>query len=517
MLTERRPALHGDICSTMATIEQELRALNQMQPRVPNAVLEKVHEWKGMGENLLKSLVDCFSDIECREQGLVSARVSLEKREKDLEEREKKFDLFEEEKKGELMLREENLDEQLRLVREHIEILEAERGKNEGFRRYCEKLKEIEDREREVDAVCGSIEKRLRDVEMKEKEFDKLYNGKLRELKLKEGDLNKEKKRFAEEVKLVDEKLKKKQKTAYDLVQKMESALKMVEKMKVVLDERFKESHESLTAKLNEADWVKESLDRRFKELEKIEEEFKMIQEEKTRELESKEQELRTMRMELFNDVNMKKEQLSEEQKCSEHMVSEKAKEIESLDDSPKDADLSRESPNKHGKILEMFVNRTEKDLELMGDEIFKALSQSSDPAKFVLDAVDGLYTSRLGNGNEDSKLRGVCILLLDQLTKMSPIIEPLVRGEAIKLATEWMSKLNTAAENPLEVLVLLHLLAAYNLASCFEKNELFSFAKLVIQHKQAPGLCRILGLAEKIPGNSYYLSVISCYLNKLG
>ncbi|KAL8547989.1 hypothetical protein ACS0TY_007326 [Phlomoides rotata] len=479
----------------MATTEQDFCARVTL---TPNAVLEKMQEWKGMGENLLKSLVDCFSDIESREQALSLGMESLEKRKRDLEEREKKFDLLEEEKKGELMLREEKLDEQLKLVREHIASLEGKIGK----------LKEVESREREIDGVCGSIEKRLRDVEKREMEFDKLYNVKTRELELREDTLRKEKKQFAEEVKLVNQKLEKKQKVGCDLIERLESALKLLGRMKGGVDGRFKEMEsmeESLTAKLNEADLIKESLEKRFKELEKSEEEFTLFQEDKTRKLESKEQQLTSMRIELLK--------LTEEHKLG-HMVS---KEIESLDkDSPKDADLSRGEfkqsglPNDHvdlkhalhkdGKILEMFINTTGKDLELMDDEIRKVLLLSSDPARLVLDAVCGFYSSKTGKGSEESKLWRVCFLLLDQLTKMSPIIQPCDKGEAFKLALIWMSNLNTAAENPLEVLMLLHLLAAYKLSPYFEKNELFGFAKLVAQHKQTPWLCRVLGLAEKIP-----------------
>lgn len=537
----------------MATTDHDFFALKQTAPK---AVLEKMQEWKGMGESLLKSLVDCFSDIESREQALISARESLEKREKGLEEREKKFDVFEEERKGELMVREKFLDEQLTLVGEHIESLEAEQGKIEGFRnrRNCEKLKEIENREREIDVVGKSIEERLREIERREREFDKLCNGKLGELGLKEEKLRKEKKQFAEEVKLVNEELMKKQKVGCDLIERLESALKLLNRIKAGVDERLKEmesweakAHENLTAKINEADLIKDSLEKRFKEIEKIEEEFDLFQKEKTQLLELQELQLRAMRKDLLKDVKLREEQLSERQKLGdrisqrlEHMVS---KEIESLDDSARGADLSRESSNnqelkwpvlpearnahsmidshervdlsnalqKDGRILEMFINRRDEDMELMDDEIFKVLMLSSDPAKFVLDAVDGLYTLKLGKGSEDSKLKSVCILLLDELTKMCPIIQPSVRGEAIKLALELMSNLNASAENPLEVLVLLHLLAAYNLSSHFDKNELFSFAKLVVQHKQTPRLCRVLGLAEKIPGN--YLLFITNFL----
>ncbi|KAL0459396.1 UNVERIFIED_CONTAM: hypothetical protein Slati_0566800 [Sesamum latifolium] len=60
---------------------------------------------------------------------------------------------------------------------------------------------------------------------------------------------------------------------------------------------------------------------------------------------------------------------------------------------------------------------------------------------------------------------------------------------------------MRTIAENPFEVSGFLQFVAAYNLSSCFPKDELLSFVKTAVQHKQTPELCRILGLTEDMHG----------------
>ncbi|KAK6164440.1 hypothetical protein DH2020_001304 [Rehmannia glutinosa] len=884
--------MHGDGCSTSSPMAQFFDALKETQAKgIESPILDMVREWKGTGESLLKSLVDHVSDIESRERNLSLVSESLEKRLKDLEEREREFESFKDGKIRELALkesllspvcedlkevelREKKLDEQLKLVHEHIESLEVAQSEVHGLRLMeCEKLKEIEMRERELDSIAWSLEKRLREVERREKEFDLFRDGKLREFALKEEVLSRKKEEFVREVRLANEKLTERDKLGRLGIERLETALSMIEGMKVMIDEKFKEikswetvAHKSLIASFSEADLIRESLEKRFTECEEMEEEFNMLQEEKMQKLESKERQLRIMRTELLKDIKLRDDKLMErfneieswetvvvktltaslkeadlireslekrfkefeemkkefnsiqedkmqkleskerqlsitrtellkeiklrdekltgQQKlghqlltCIEEMLSKKLKEIESrelsvnvacetLDASAKEADLTRESatirfqelenkekefqlyqernmrelvlaeeklrligkefiqevmfgeekfdmqekmmhgllerlelaqnnvkdmntlvrerfkeigskeielnhtrdwverkmdelefkakerkeqekeikleedvpmfeekelepkrkdyecnephlkvvdrreksmnsireftqtcfkenlelnkkpdhpknlvendagylsekyqqpecsprevelkgkqnsvlkkcefkqpqltdaldcrsrvkPNHlkravqmDGKTLEMLINDTEKDLELLGAEVFKVLFLSSDPAKLVLDAIEGYYIPRLGKGDIEVNVWRKGILLLDQLTKMSPSIQPCVREAAIKLVSRWKSKMSTA-ENPFEVLGFLHFLAAYNLSSCFDKDELLSLLKTVAQHKQTPELCRILGLSENISGSflsyalfSFCISAVSCSRN---
>ncbi|KAK9292138.1 hypothetical protein L1049_020097 [Liquidambar formosana] len=158
------------------------------------------------------------------------------------------------------------------------------------------------------------------------------------------------------------------------------------------------------------------------------------------------------------------------------------------------------------GKILQMFLNERWKEHDSMHGEVSTALRLSSDPAKLVLDAMQGFYPVHLENGSMDvevSVIRKSCILLLEQLMKVSPEIKPHVKEGAMKLAFDWMTKMRPAAENYLEVLGFLLLVASYGLASAFDEDELVSLLLIVAQHSQAPELCRVLGLADMIPLSS--------------
>ncbi|KAH6811541.1 hypothetical protein C2S51_025303 [Perilla frutescens var. frutescens] len=603
----------------MAAAEQLLSALRRTPPKgggTPSAIHDLVQEWKGMGDKMLNSLMDSFSDIESREENVRVVGELLETRLRDLEERESEFKVLKEGKSEELRLREEKLDEQLKLVHEHIESLETSQGEVEVLRvKNCEKLKEIEKRERELDGVnTWLLEKRLSGFEKREKELEALYDGKFKELSLKEELLVKEKEEFVEEVKFTNEKLKEKQKLGCGLIERLEMALDMLGGMKVLMDEKFKEiesretmAHESLTSRLNEAELIRESLEKRFKELEDIEKGI-VFSQDKTR-LGSNEGQLVTVGRD--NDmVNSREEEVTQRQKLGPQRLENKPEEkeqelglkhgilvsckkehsyeerdLEEGECSEKSLSSVRESPQNYikenlalGKLdqpqrhvigsdaglvadkgqqacrlgevalkqsmltdttsarvtikqeksvdlrvaqqkdqeaLEMLINDPKKDLESIDNEIYKILLLSSDPAKVVLDVVDGFHALRSEKLDTECRVKRATILLLDQLTKMSPKIQPCVIEAAIKLALEWKSKMSTTAENPMEILGFLRLLAAYNLSSHFDKNELFSFLKLAAQHKQAPDLCHALGLTEKIPGIILSPVVLQfCYMN---
>ncbi|KAL7151588.1 hypothetical protein ABFS83_04G041800 [Erythranthe nasuta] len=759
-----------------------------------NGILNVVNEWKGMGDNLFNSLVHRVSAIESREQNLVLVRESLDQRLKELEEREREFEFSRVRKKRELALkgrgltpaledfakearsREEKLDEDLKSVRDHIDSLEAARDKVERFRMLQrEKLKEIENRERQIDSMGCSVEKRLRDVKQKEDEFDAYQDAKWRQLASKEEILTSKRDEFAKEVEFASERLKKVEIVRCGLIKKLESALDRYEGIKVAVDERFKEirslkteakkslkpiskeadyvqesleermkefeemvnmfnafqqdkmqklevkerelgvmrmelleeiklrdeklaerleeiesreiaaqkslsdglneadlireslekgfnefeimekdfnafredklqsleskeqqlrvmrielldevqfreeklaerlkeidswesvAHNSLIARLSEADLIREALEKRFKEFEEMEKKFNLFQHDKTRKLELEEQRLSVSRIELLKEVELRDQKATEQQKlaqdllkCLEQMMGKKVTEMEAheppsyaakedstnmpveelekwakefklsqqkkmrefeiagdklrlikeelsldvnvrekkfdkqeigakevdapepkakeLKESEKGIKLEENAENDvtvepvdlrceaQGRIIvDLFMHSTEKDLEFLSDEVFKVILHSSDPAKLILEAVV-LFCAppyvKDGDIKIDIQERGID--LLDQLTKMSPDIPRCIREAAILVAHAWKSKMTTRAENPLNVLGFLHFLAAYKISSCFDKVEILGFLKSVAEHKQTPGLFRVLGLTENIPG----------------
>ncbi|KAJ4976330.1 hypothetical protein NE237_001436 [Protea cynaroides] len=155
-----------------------------------------------------------------------------------------------------------------------------------------------------------------------------------------------------------------------------------------------------------------------------------------------------------------------------------------------------------NGKGLRTYLIEHRKEQPLIRDEVAVAFKSSPDPAMLVLDAMQGFYPPN-SKGDKDGELaaiRRTGILLLEQLTKFAPEISPQVKEKAKKLAVEWKGKVTTSGENPSEALAFLQLLAAYDLVSAFNVDELLDLLVQISRRKQAIDLCRALGFTEKIP-----------------
>ncbi|KAH1083183.1 hypothetical protein J1N35_022944 [Gossypium stocksii] len=156
------------------------------------------------------------------------------------------------------------------------------------------------------------------------------------------------------------------------------------------------------------------------------------------------------------------------------------------------------------GKDLQMFLNGRWKEHGSIGTEVAMALQLSGDPAKLVLDAMEGFYPPHLSKGDrefEGDVARRSCILLLEELMKLSPEIKPDVRKEAMKLAFDWITKMRVEPGHELEVLGFLRLLASFQLADAFDADELVNFLVFAAQHIRTPELFKVLGLGDKIKG----------------
>ncbi|PON73977.1 Frigida-like [Parasponia andersonii] len=139
--------------------------------------------------------------------------------------------------------------------------------------------------------------------------------------------------------------------------------------------------------------------------------------------------------------------------------------------------------------------------LSTLQNNILAHLQTSADPAKFVLDFIQGSiseYWKRGVVGFEASVMISY-ISVFEQLFRISPQLQPLVKEEAKKLAVEWKAKMRTNTEYSLEVLGFLQFLATYGLISSFNENEILKFLETISQQKQALELCCNLGFAEKI------------------
>jgi hypothetical protein len=168
------------------------------------------------------------------------------------------------------------------------------------------------------------------------------------------------------------------------------------------------------------------------------------------------------------------------------------------------------------GKALQILLNKRCKHDEKMKNEVSIALGLSSDPAKLVLDAMEGFHPPHLREGDVEFKevvVKRSCNLLLEQLTKISPTIKPHVRKEATKLAFLWMIMMTVDGQHNLDVLGFFNLLAAYGLASAFDSDELISRLVIIARNKQTPEFLRVLELGDKIPGKFVILVLSMIFL----
>ncbi|QHO31444.1 hypothetical protein HN51_019644 [Arachis hypogaea] len=90
-------------------------------------------------------------------------------------------------------------------------------------------------------------------------------------------------------------------------------------------------------------------------------------------------------------------------------------------------------------------------------------------------------------------------IFLLEQLMRISPVIKPHVREEAMKFALYLKANTRASTENSLVVLGFLMILSIYGLVSSFDEDEVLKFLQIAARHKEAVELFRILGFVNKI------------------
>ncbi|KAK8541906.1 hypothetical protein V6N12_014526 [Hibiscus sabdariffa] len=141
---------------------------------------------------------------------------------------------------------------------------------------------------------------------------------------------------------------------------------------------------------------------------------------------------------------------------------------------------------------------------DLRKNEVLRALQNSPDPAKFVLDLmleISSQHKKNDGSGFEGSVLK-ISLLMLEQLLQVSPHVQaqPNVKTDALKLANEWKTKMKLSAENSMEILCFLQFVAAFGLASSLNADEIFKLLVTTAQHQQARNICQLLGFTDMIP-----------------
>ncbi|WCJ43253.1 Frigida-like protein [Euphorbia peplus] len=139
---------------------------------------------------------------------------------------------------------------------------------------------------------------------------------------------------------------------------------------------------------------------------------------------------------------------------------------------------------------------------DLRPDEVLGALKLSMDPAKFVLDMIQGSYSQHCKNGGGELDLSLVKskILLMEQLIKVSPRVDLRLKQEAMKLAVLWKQNVTLESVKGMEVWAFLLFLNIYGLVSRFSCDEISRLVVKIAHQRHAPDICRFLGFTDKIP-----------------
>ncbi|TYI02500.1 hypothetical protein ES332_A11G271200v1 [Gossypium tomentosum] len=369
--------------------------------------------------------------------------------------------------------------------------LEAKQKHNEEW------LRKIKLKEKQKEESSGELARKYKlqfeDLEYKVKQHDQRFM----ELKLKEKLVNDQ----FEQIKDKEQQLRSKEKH-------FEQCLKEFELKETCLELR----HQEIEAKEKHYDECLRKVELREKEIEEISAEHKRKHEQQSRDLEFNVKKCE----ERFKDIEAREKKLAEWSKELERnslasALHPQVKVNEAAGSLLAKCSVDHSSPahlrfcvSMDGKDLQMFLNGRWKEHGLIGNEVAMALKLSGDPAKLVLDAMEGFYPPHLSKGDIDFEgdvARRSCILLLEQLMKLSPEIKPNVRKEAVKLAFDWITKMKVESGHELEVLGFLWLLASFQLGDAFDADELVNFLVFVAQHIQTPELFKVLGLGDKITG----------------
>ncbi|PRQ42008.1 hypothetical protein RchiOBHm_Chr3g0452971 [Rosa chinensis] len=374
---------------------------------------------------------------------------------------------------------------------ERNEIIESKEEKLSWIEKSIEeKSKLANSKEEEVRAIQRSLNVYRESIKSKESDLDAILEsieGEKKEFDVKEEQI----------------------KTLQRLIEGCEKELKLKEE--TLKEETLKVKEYSLRNRQME-EWscrleLKErEVELKEKRLESKMEEFKKWVEERGKDLNSLSSELKVKECQL--------EQAAKELELTKKQCGVVAQvKIGPLEKTPEnDAIVSSSASDQSninitdGRSLQLFMYEHMKRNDSISNKISSFLQQkASEPAKLVLDAMQGFYTSNLTVENEFDLvlIRRTCILLLEELKRVSPQTNPEVREEAMKLATDWKAKMKVGSENWLEILGFLRLVTTYGLTSAYNEKELHSLLDIVAQHEQATELSRALATTDKAHANS--------------
>ena len=172
-------------------------------------------------------------------------------------------------------------------------------------------------------------------------------------------------------------------------------------------------------------------------------------------------------------------------------------------------------------KGLLNYTMENQKNIQSIRVELSIALESATEPGSLVLASLEWFYppddkTTQEGD-KSDAVLRGMrrsCITFMEAFATLlaradsgaDHLTNPEIKQQAKAIADEWKPKLadagfNAANGNSLEAEAFLQLLVTFRIASEFDDEELCKIVFAVAHQRQAPELCRSLGLTHKMPG----------------
>lgn len=548
----------GDQVKKLEALESETRYKAGKLRDIEKMVGEKQKEVENGKSHLhsLKSLIqENCEELEIKEKRFSQVEVLLRNMEREFEIKEKRCSEVEKllrEKEKLLKERTKKLSRVENQVEERAKEVESKEKEVKVVQgvldKYCD---DIELKERRLRDIEGSIEKQKKECDLKGEQVkaaQRLIEGCDRELKLKQGEM----KSIQDSMLAYSDKIKSKEKIigAMDLqmkdfwlhkkameewccsldlkqrelegwVEKLESTEKQfepkVEEINLIdkrLNDCLNEAQLKLERHFHSLNELRQEHQKHFDSLEKSVQERSHELEMKERRLEEKAKDLDLKQQQFDSIPKATGEQMKSKEKASilHSLVKNKQLEHNPTNNIAIPSSTSKEfSINRDGRVLQLIMSDHLKRTDLLGTEISALLQDSPDPAGLVLDAIQGFYPKNLTAVNNELDLdlrviRQSCIILLLQLKRLSPRINSLAREEAMKLASEWKTKMTVATENRLEVLGFLQLVTTYELTSMYDAKELQSLLAIVAQPEQATELFQALGITDKAHGKLFLL-----------
>ncbi|XP_008356210.3 FRIGIDA-like protein 5 [Malus domestica] len=501
-------------------VEQRTKKLNSVERSVEDMALKERELRKvarkaefDLREEALKSekmaIQECDKELKVKAEKLCMEEQDICLRRKSMVEWSCKLEL----KEKEIELKEKQVKESKEEGEKHLDTLSRGLQAKENKLRYQDR--EIELKRRELISIKRSTEEHTQNLKLEERRLE----NQAKELELKQKELDSIKKSTEERTQYLKSKERRLEDQAKELELKQnkfysirksteEYNQKLKSKERQLLEGQIKE----LELKQKEFDWIRkentENLKSKERQLEEQSKELKLKQqkietieksiEEQALNLKLKERQLE----EQANELGLKQKEFDSITKSTEeHLENLNSKEntgvlhcqvkIEQLEHlSVNNAIVPSSASNQWSidrDVRGLQLNDHLKRYDLVGSDISAILHASSDPAQFVLDALQGFYPSKSNVDNSESGcdltvIRRSCIHLLENLKSISPHISPQVREEAIKLAGEWKARAAKGAENCLEVLGFMRLVTAYEITSSYDTKELHSLIPDLIQ-----------------------------------